>query len=166
LQRSLGLDIVRSIAILLVMTGHGIDIIYPFVGEFAGNLIHQQFGHLGVQLFFVLSGYLIGRILIKTYKGKGFGAKAIVHFWLRRWFRTIPNYLLFLIIYICIGLCYTSKVGHWNFELDHSKPLYYYPFFLQNFLTPINSFFSQSWSLTIEEWFYLTLPLFFSSRCD
>ena len=57
----------------------------------------------GVELFFVLSGFLIGGILIKTFqKDNSFGIKTISNFWIRRWFRTLPNYDLILILNIIV----------------------------------------------------------------
>jgi peptidoglycan/LPS O-acetylase OafA/YrhL len=163
MPRSIGLDIIRAVAIFLVMAAHGIDIIYPFIPGFFGNIIQGQFGFLGVQLFFVLSGFLIGKIFIKTYEKSSFSLNSIFHFWIRRWFRTIPNYFLFLLIYVLVGIYLTSsnRVVHWNLDIGKAYPIYYYTAFLQNLFVANGEFFSQTWSLTIEEWFYFLLPLFF-----
>jgi peptidoglycan/LPS O-acetylase OafA/YrhL len=103
----------------------------------------------GVSIFFVLSGFLIGGILIRTINKQDFKFAYIKEFWLKRWFRTIPSYMLVLllnfILYILI------------FNWPHSG-LHLYPFFLQNFNTTVPVFFAESWSLSIEEWFYLLIP--------
>ncbi|HHG86410.1 MAG TPA: acyltransferase [Bacteroidetes bacterium] len=135
-KRNLGLDIVRSIAILLVLIEHS-HLYFIF-----GN----QPGIWGVEIFFVLSGYLIGQIILRSFSdGVTFGK--IKEFWIRRWFRTVPMYFLVLIF---LDLFLDPEGGlHWKYYL-----------FLQN-LTDHFIFFPVSWSLTIEEWFYLLLPLLF-----
>jgi peptidoglycan/LPS O-acetylase OafA/YrhL len=113
------------------------------------------FTHLpdGVDLFFVLSGYLIGRQLISSFENKdSFGFKDLVTFLKRRWFRTLPNYYLFLLINILlVSLALTP--GTIN------KLVLPYFVFLQNFHKPYDVFFWESWSLAIEEWFYIVFPL-------
>jgi peptidoglycan/LPS O-acetylase OafA/YrhL len=87
----------------------------------------------------------------------------MLHFWKRRWFRTIPNYLLFLGIFTAICFLAPARVlgessWHEAFTLRHVKDLAYYPFFIQNFLSTDISFMGHTWSLAVEEWFYLLLP--------
>jgi len=134
--RNLGLDIIRAIAIGLVLFEHlGLNP-YPII----------RLGGFGVELFFVLSGFLIGGILLKEFD-KFDGIKTIKHFWIKRWFRTLPLYYLALLLQIVL-----SKKIKWEY-------LYYFVF-LQNNFYGINLF-SVSWSLVIEEWFYLMLPFIF-----
>lgn len=107
----------------------------------------------GVELFFVLSGFLIGSILIKIFqKTESFGIKHIGNFWIRRWFRTLPNYYLFLILNILV--VYFGVIKE-----DFSQFNWKFFFFLQNFSQPFIGFFWESWSLSIEEWFYLLFPI-------
>ncbi len=106
----------------------------------------------GVELFFVLSGFLIGGILIKLFNKSDFGFKTIGNFWIRRWFRTLPNYYLILIlniIFVYFGII----------KGDFSKFNWRYFLFLQNFSKPLVGFFWESWSLSVEEWFYLLFPV-------
>src|SRR3954452_6127505 len=84
IKRVYGLDILRAMAILLVVFGH--SAVY-----FGYDAYHWPRLGDGVSLFFVLSGYLIGRILFKTIE-KGFDFKDLVGFWFRRWMRTLPVY--------------------------------------------------------------------------
>ena len=117
-------------------------------------------GLMGVELFFVLSGFLIGNILIRTFMKAGeFSMAAVRNFWVRRWMRTLPVYWLILTVDIVLY----RVMGFGGFE--PFKFLYY--FFLQNIWYPHPLFFfGEAWSLSIEEWFYITLPivLYLSAR--
>ncbi len=150
-NRIFGLDILRASAVLLVLVSHGKIYLDDILGSSSKYLSFG--GFLGVELFFVLSGFLIGGILIKIIdkKGKEITMKDISSFWIRRWFRTLPNYYLVLFINVFI-VSFTA--GYFIFDIK-------YLFFLQNFVTPIQGDmnYGQSWSLTIEEWFYLSTPL-------
>lgn len=156
-ERVFGLDLLRAIAILLVFGLHGLYILQPHTAP-----IH--YGHiaafLGVELFFVLSGFLIGGILIRDIEqapGTGPLPPAVLkNFWLRRWYRTLPNYYLFLLLEILL-------IRFW-----HDIPLHEfrdYFFFLQNFAWAQPNFYEVSWSLAVEEWFYLLMPLGLSAAC-
>lgn len=146
-NRVYGLDIMRALAIIFVVLEHGLmldkaNTTFPWI-----KLIN------GVELFFVLSGFLIGSMLIKIFeKSDSFGIKTMGRFWIRRWFRTLPNYYLVLLINILIvyfGIIHEDfSQFNWKFFL-----------FLQNFSGPFTDFFWESWSLSIEEWFYLIFPV-------
>jgi len=110
------------------------------------------FGIYGVELFFVLSGFLIGRILINLYYSENYISR-IKTFYLRRWFRTLPLYYLVLIISFIILIFSEPNTNIFS-------PFYLkYIFFIQNFDLRFYQFFPQSWSLSIEEWFYLLMPV-------
>lgn len=145
MNRIFGLDLMRFIAISFVLVGHG----WFLLGDM-GLIAHYIKGIFvfGVEIFFVLSGFLIGGILLRDFE-KSFTPHDVLHFWKRRWFRTMPNYLLFLLINY-IGFSFLSSNFSWNWQ---------YLFFLQNFAWMPDGFFSVSWSLAIEEWFYLIIPL-------
>lgn len=137
----------RAIAILLVVIGHGSSI--------AGDLFHAipSIPFIdGVDLFFVLSGFLIGGILIaKIEESDKINLKLIYTFLKRRWYRTLPNYYLFLIVNI---LLVYFKIIQGNIEEFSWKFLV----FMQNFSFGFVDFFWESWSLSVEEWFYVFLP--------
>ena len=97
-NRIYGLDILRAFAILFVLYSHAFFLIMDHVNERVYNLLSLD----GVTLFFVLSGFLIGGILIRTIENKGFGFKELLNFWTRRWFRTLPNYFLMLMVSLCL----------------------------------------------------------------
>lgn len=141
-NRNIGLDVVRTFAILSVVFNHLI-VLYN---------MHQKteckwfYIPDGVEIFFVLSGFLIGGILIKTYENENNTFKTVLKFWTMRWFRTVPNYYLFTgLLFIITGF----KIHQfWRNFL-----------FLQNFYHVKLFPFLETWSLCIEEWFYLLFPI-------
>ncbi|QKZ12383.1 acyltransferase family protein [Spirosoma sp. KUDC1026] len=154
-KRVFGLDLLRALAILIVVDAHATIALKEY---YSGGFWHHLLPD-GVELFFVLSGFLIGGILIRSYEqNNGFDRKLLSNFWTRRWFRTLPNYYLVL-----IGLIVFALLRAWRSGLHHTLPdkgtLVNYFFFLQNFAQYVPDFFPESWSLAIEEWSYITLPL-------
>ncbi len=125
------------------------------IGSSINSLIDSthDLAEYGVELFFVLSGFLIGGILIRTFmKEDYFSKSALWGFWSRRWFRTLPNY--WLLLTVAIILQKVMKTNEINNFVWHDY------LFLQNLWYPcVDSLFTEGWSLAIEEWFYLTLPL-------
>ncbi len=107
----------------------------------------------GVELFFALSGFLIGTILIRQVLAKGFDFSGLVNFWMRRWWRTLPSYYFWLTVFVLITL--VAK----NLTLSKTEIIRCL-FFVQNLAWAPPKHFGISWSLTIEEWFYLLYPLF------
>jgi peptidoglycan/LPS O-acetylase OafA/YrhL len=138
-----GLDLLRSAAIVSVVLCH-YSAFKPFPLPF--NL----YGWIGVDLFFVLSGYLIG--------GQLFSLQSKHHsiplktFYMRRFMRTLPNYYAVLALYLLIPALSPS-----TFKAKLAA-LWQYVIFTQN-LTLQLPFFHISWSLCVEEHFYLLLPL-------
>jgi peptidoglycan/LPS O-acetylase OafA/YrhL len=144
-NRIFGLDVLRATAILLVLVAHT----WP-------SKSYVQWPHafavLGVELFFVLSGFLIGGILIRlAEEGRLREFSDVWGFWRRRWFRTLPNYYLFLALHL---LWRTWVLGF----PDQLRTNWEYLFFVQNFRHPPGYFFPETWSLAVEEWFYLLFP--------
>jgi len=136
-QRNIALDLLRSIAILMVFIGHTV-LSY-------GSPIYLsplQFGGTGVDLFFVLSGWLIGYQLFNELKHhKNIEIK---RFWVRRWMRTLPAY--YAVLAFTIAQQYLTK-DNVTFPIEHLL-------FLQNYQQPL-TLFTISWSLCVEEQFYL-----------
>src|ERR1700730_1065700 len=135
-RRNFGLDIVRSVAILMVLASHSIFFLMPF---FLKQLVEVYgiLGSYGVEIFFVLSGFLIGQLIIKEVL-KPPSWRGLSHFYVRRWFRTLPPYFLVLALRTLMG-----NPIHWRYLV-----------FLQNFDPKVMASFRVSWSLSIEEWFY------------
>lgn len=139
MSRNFGLDLIRVFSISLVLLQHA-DINIP-------GLSPLKIGGIGVEIFFVLSGFLIGGIILNDLKKNNSFIYTISHFWFKRWFRILPLY------YIILGFKYLfidQTIGH---------NIFYYFLFLQNNFYGI-SYLDVSWSLVIEEWFYLISPIF------
>lgn len=143
LSRLPELDGVRGLAILLVVLFH-------YIFEANSNRQLASFFRLswsGVDLFFVLSGFLIGGILLDAKNADGYYRT----FYLRRMSRILPLYCILMIPFI-FGRMY-----------DRTIPVLSYVFFLQNWLMAVRGTFgsawmSATWSLAVEEQFYLLLP--------
>lgn len=144
-NRIYGLDILRALAILFVMLGHGKYLLPEKL-----HVIHWIFVFDGVSIFFVLSGFLIGGILIKLFENNKPTKELLLKFWIRRWFRTLPNY--FLILFILIGLSIILKEDFTIWSVRR------YFVFAQNLFYQHPAFFPEAWSLSIEEWFYIITP--------
>jgi peptidoglycan/LPS O-acetylase OafA/YrhL len=139
MNRNFGLDLMRAISIWMVLAQHG--------GINIPGLSPLKIGGIGVEIFFVLSGFLIGAILFKEIDKNLSLGKTLTNFWTRRWFRILPLYYLALVFKFIF--------------IDHSIGfnIVYYLLFLQNNFYGID-YFDVSWSLVIEEWFYLFTPFF------
>jgi peptidoglycan/LPS O-acetylase OafA/YrhL len=140
-----GLDHLRALAITIVLLFHYQIFQHPEWIAKAG-----KFGWTGVDLFFVLSGYLIASQLFATMaKGKQI---SFPEFFIKRFFRIIPAYLVVVCVYFCVPAFH---------EREALSPLWRFLTFSQNFHLDLRSYgtFSHSWSLCIEEQFYLFLPL-------
>lgn len=140
--RSHGLDAVRGVAISLVLVWH---LIHPAVNEnYPDAAWALSLFWSGVDLFFVLSGFLIGAILIDYREAGNFFST----FYARRALRIVPAYLILLGLF------------SWTF----TDSLFPYVTFTQNFVAASNGswgpeWLAPTWSLAVEEQFYLVLPL-------
>ena len=156
-NRIFGLDAIRALAILLVIGSHSTLLLFPDESSFSLTIV-RFFGAIGVDLFFVLSGYLIGTIILMQLKNKKTTFKHFIYFWIRRWFRTLPNYYLILLLNILLFYAFHKVI------IDNIS---HYFIFTQNFFSPHPNFFTEAWSLSIEEYAYIIGPLllFLLMRC-
>jgi peptidoglycan/LPS O-acetylase OafA/YrhL len=142
-----GLDLLRAAAIVLVMMSH-------YSGFVAGAPVFGELGAVGwagVDLFFVLSGYLIGnQLLAPAARGETLSLKV---FFARRLLRTLPNYYVVLAVYVLLPHSPIAGSG------SGLPPLWKMLTFTQNIGLAYGQTFSHSWSLCIEEQFYVVLPL-------
>ncbi len=111
----------------------------------------------GVDLFFVLSGFLIGRILLFNKDSKNY----FKTFYLRRFFRIFPAYYLVLFAFLIFLFVGFGNSFPWLSESPY--PFYTYGLYIQNFWMASGSlgphWLGVTWSLAIEEQFYLLLPM-------
>lgn len=143
-SRSFGLDLVRAAAVGGVLVAHGTTIAARGFGS-AAPLWTVWFGVLGVELFFVLSGFLIGRLLIDIADRRPSRRSWLV-FMVRRWMRTLPLYAG----WICVLLVFLPPGQNARTHMVQFLTL------TQNLAWPLqDGWFNVSWSLAVEEWFYL-----------
>jgi peptidoglycan/LPS O-acetylase OafA/YrhL len=138
-RRNASLDILRAAAIILVVNCHIVSTL-----KAQGPLTLLQAGGKGVDLFFVLSGWLLGRQLLTELRDAG--SIDIRRFWYRRWLRTLPAYFAVL----AFTLAWQIFVRH-NYSVDFS-----FLVFAQNYERTL-PYFGVSWSLCVEEHFYLAV---------
>jgi peptidoglycan/LPS O-acetylase OafA/YrhL len=135
------LDILRAMAVLMVIGRH-----YPGLG------IWTRAGWTGVDLFFVLSGFLISGLLFAEYKKHG--EIRPVHFLIRRGFKIYPGF------YVMIGA--TAVLNLFARHPEPAAKFFSEVFFLQGYLPRV---WNHTWSLAVEEHFYLALPLLLMLLC-
>ena len=138
-KRILNLDLFRGLAIMAVVFFH---VTQMYAGDEV-NAYFYKWGKFGVELFFVLSGFLVGGLYYRQ-KGK----VNLFRFWFLRIFRTYPPYLIALIVSFLT--VYIARGEKFSFE---------YLIFVQNFFYTI-PYFKISWSLCVEEHFYMAFPFF------
>jgi peptidoglycan/LPS O-acetylase OafA/YrhL len=156
-QRMFALDMLRGVAIWLVLIRH-----LPFGAVTPDSLLALVFlkvheiGWCGVDLFFVLSGYLISGLLFKELQKEG--RIDIPRFWLRRGLKIWPSY--FIVYGSAIAMWCAYSLWRGNMPEVHrllGEKLIPNLVFVQNYL--IESQWPHSWSLAVEEHFYLLLPI-------
>ena len=137
------LDAIRAFAVIIVVVWHWWHPINPVRNLFIPG------GEFGVTLFFVLSGYLITSILLKAKQGNKGTLEIIKNFIIRRALRIFPLYYAFIAVLILIQFPFGK--GH----------LVYFLTYTSNFLSIKErswNTFSHTWSLSVEEQFYLIWP--------
>src|SRR5436309_658480 len=141
-ERQPGLDLLRALAIIVVVIYHAGIMGFPLPGR-----VHR-FGWIGVDLFFVLSGYLIGgQLLAQLARGQRINLGT---FFARRAFRIMPAYFVVLAIYFLLP--------SWREYPEMSQPLWKFLLSIQNIALHGGTAFSHAWSLAVEDQFYLALP--------
>ena len=140
-ERQPGLDGLRALAVALVVCYHA--------GNFGLTLPYeaQRFGWVGVDLFFVLSGYLIGgQLFAPLSRGQRVD---LPRFFGRRALRILPAYLVVLAVYVGFPE---------GWERPNLPPVWRFLAFVQNIGLHGGTAFSHAWSLSVEGQFYLVLP--------
>lgn len=149
LKRSPGLDLARTLGVSGVVAAHATAFLVLLgISDETLLPLHLWGGMLGVELFFALSGLLVGEILFRdvltrpSVRGTGL-------FLARRWMRTLPAYYAVLALLVALALWQEQRIPN----------LWLYITFLQNSAPEYASFFGVSWSLSIEQWSYIFIPL-------
>ena len=139
-SRNQSLDVLRGIAVLLVIVSH-------YSGTLPRPSALLETGWVGVDLFFVLSGFLISGLLFSEFAKTG--TINLKRFWLRRGFKIYPPFYALIGLTALVALLRTRQLPH---------QLIWEATFLQNYFS---RFWPHTWSLAVEEHFYLSLPLLF-----
>src|SRR6058998_1206968 len=141
-ERQPGLDLLRALAIILVVIYHAGIMGFPLPGR-----VHR-WGWIGVDLFFVLSGYLIGgQLLAELARSERLN---LARFYARRALRIMPAYFVILTIYFSLPA--------WREYPDMAQPFWKFLLSIQNIALHGGTAFSHAWSLAVEDQFYLALP--------
>jgi peptidoglycan/LPS O-acetylase OafA/YrhL len=145
-SRNIGLDAVRATAVVCVLIGH-FGPAFLFTSGMAQSHVVPKIAVFGVELFFALSGFLIGSILLRILEHPA-RMRSFYTFVARRFMRTLPIYFVVLLLLTVFR----------NAE-DGPGSILLHAVMMQNFAWPIvsPSWFRVSWSLAIEEWSYLLL---------
>jgi peptidoglycan/LPS O-acetylase OafA/YrhL len=141
-QRQAGLDLLRALAIIIVVIYHAGIMGFPLPGRL------HRWGWIGVDLFFVLSGYLIGGQLLAELARNN--RLTLPRFYARRALRILPAYFVILAIYFLVPL--------WREYPDMAQPFWKFLFSVQNIALHGGTAFSHAWSLAVEDQFYFALP--------
>jgi len=155
-KRNQGLDVLRGLAVLLVVFNHFEPATIPGMVAPSGLLgtiywkLHGL-GWSGVDCFFVLSGFLISGLLFKEMETTG--SLKLSRFWIRRGIKILPSYLVLLTVLCLTGATAWLDLTSWQSAV---ASLVGHGLFLQNYL-PANAN-GPTWSLAVEEHFYLLLP--------
>ncbi|MBA2746545.1 MAG: acyltransferase [Flavisolibacter sp.] len=143
------LDVLRGLAICFVVFYHNFESVSFF-----------RFGWMGVDLFFVLSGYLITDLLLKTRENKFF----FRNFYIRRVLRIFPLYYLVLIAFFTLAPLIFSQQGPNTTFSYYTENKAWFLMYFQNWLLvekgpPPMPFLAHFWSLAVEEQFYMFWPV-------
>jgi len=147
------LDGVRGLAILLVLILHlAVMTVTPTAEWQMKSMVLFRLYCNGVDLFFVLSGFLIGGILLDSKGAAGYYRT----FYLRRLHRIAPVYAVLIATFAIGGYFIGGEM------FNHRVPFWSYPLFIQNIFMTLHGYgsgwMSATWSLAVEEQFYLVLP--------
>src|SRR5262249_9185957 len=141
-ERQPGLDLLRALAIIVVVIYHAALFGFKLPGRV------DRFGWIGVDLFFVLSGYLIGgQLLALLARDQRIN---LGRFFTRRALRIMPAYFVVLAVYFLLP--------SWREYPEMSQPLWKFLLSVQNIALHGGTAFSHAWSLAVEDQFYLALP--------
>jgi peptidoglycan/LPS O-acetylase OafA/YrhL len=147
-RRITTLDGLRGLAAIMVVLSH-------YFAEVPGGISALMFGWIGVDIFFVLSGFLIGKLILERQHHSNF----FTVFYVRRFWRIIPAYVITVVVLFAL---IDRLPAEWA-DADTSFPLWSYLLFVQNFYMAATGsigahWLAPTWTLAVEEHFYLLVP--------
>jgi peptidoglycan/LPS O-acetylase OafA/YrhL len=161
------LDGIRGLAIFMIMQYHFWGLGFGFVGIEPQHLIDRlasgvrEVGWTSVDLFFVLSGFLITGILLDA---KQRSAHYFRNFYARRFLRIFPLYYLFLVVVLALGAMAGTRMTFAEFPEIRAQQVWYWTY-LVNVAASVDALhshipivYSHFWTLAVEEQFYLVWP--------
>jgi peptidoglycan/LPS O-acetylase OafA/YrhL len=137
-HRNQSLDVLRCIAVLLVLGFH-----FPYYG------LWSTLGWIGVDLFFVLSGFLISGLLFQEYQNTG--SINFKRFLIRRGLKIYPSFYLLIALAAALSFLKHAELLRTQAIVSALFAQGYYP-------GPLYTILAHTWSLSVEEHFYLLLP--------
>ncbi|CAH0263610.1 MULTISPECIES: acyltransferase family protein [Pseudomonas] len=162
-RHNVDIDALRGIAIILVVSYHMAAVGY--IPSAVSTMLANFNGSFGVDLFFLVSGFLVSASLMKILESNsGSFRKAISIYFARRWFRTIIPAAIWVVIWTVLSFL-TDGFGEPVKNLNHAVAavLQWAHLFLYFECVKGNGcgLFGYYWSLSLEEWFYVVLPVLF-----
>jgi peptidoglycan/LPS O-acetylase OafA/YrhL len=163
------IEVLRAIAVLLVVASHFRALVYAPGAVLAFIDTKLDLG-VGVDLFFVISGFVITPDLIRSFDGAsstGDRWRVSGAFWVRRIFRILPSAWLWMAAFVAISAWFnrfaaagplSANVGDALAALGQFANIHWYRCYAGKAVCGVNAIF---WSLSLEEQFYLVLPLAF-----
>lgn len=147
-RRIVGLDGLRGLMTMFVLVSH-------FFGEVEHGIKAAMVGWIAVDVFFVLSGFLIGRLILQRQHHANFFAV----FYARRFFRLIPIYVGLVLLFWALIRCFHPE----QIDAEVQFPLWSYLSFTQTFFMVAHDdigahWLAPTWTLAVEEHFYLVAP--------
>ena len=147
-RRITTLDGLRGLAAIMVVVSH-------YFAELPGGISALMFGWIGVDIFFVLSGFLIGKLILERQHHSNFFSV----FYVRRTFRIIPAYVVTV---VALFVLIDRLPAEWT-DAETTFPLWSYLLFVQNFYMASTGsmgahWLAPTWTLAVEEHFYLLIP--------
>ncbi|WP_248744750.1 MULTISPECIES: acyltransferase [unclassified Pseudomonas] len=156
-------DVLRGLAIVLVVSYHMAAVSY--LPESIKFLLAIFNGSFGVDLFFVISGFLVSSSLARALNARMQGITSVLRvYFARRWFRTILPAIVWVVIWTLLSFV-TPYFGIFSNNFHHAVSAVFQWAHIFLYVECVKGdgcgLFGYYWSLSLEEWFYLLLPLFF-----
>lgn len=160
MNRIRSLDGLRAIAIIMVLLSHSIRTMPKVISK---NFFYQFIANsdVGVRIFFVISGYLITRLLM-TEKDRN-GSVSIKKFYMRRIFRIFPVFYLYILVILILKFAFAPHIiKYYSDVIPAALYVWNYEHLFTKIVGNANLLFGHFWTLSMEEQFYFIWPFLFS----